>query len=345
VTPTKKRTLSPEVDRKDSGILCRIRRDLHSTAWDINIIVIVCNPDDDDRVDVHVDLVMVVVIAVAAAAAAVAVAAVAVVTAAAVVVVTTAAALTLRDEHPLRNRRICTIMKGRKCLVLDWTRDGGWHSSRTDRVAYGFLLGSVEQSSPVLVLKLHGSINWLASIFGGVTFGAAQVDPDSSIGQHPVIHKADSEFLGYSDFEGHMYPGGGAFPSLILPGRKKEFFFRSSLGIEWKPFFDHLWSQASAALKHADKVVICGYNLLPVDERGYDLILRNPNKRSKVEIVCGSQGNRLENDFRNAGYEDIIVDAKGYFEDWVERRAKEQTRKENLKVDQVVRVSTAAQPS
>jgi hypothetical protein len=70
-----------------------------------------------------------------------------------------------------------------------------------------------------------------------------------------------------------------------------------------------------------------------VDERGCDLILRNTNKRTKVEIVCGSQGNRLKNDFRNAGYEDVIVDAKGYFEDWVERTAQEQTRKGNLKAD------------
>jgi|SRR5579871_62869 len=217
---------------------------------------------------------------------------------------------------------------------------GKWDISH----GYGFLLGSVEQSSPVLVLKLHGSINWLASIFGSVTSGAAQVDLDSSIGQQPVIHKADLEFLGYSDFEGYTYPGGGAFPSLILPGRKKEFFFRSSLGIEWKPFFDHLWSQASAALKHTDKVVICGYSLLPVDERGCDLILRNPNKRTKVEIVCGSQGNRLENDFRDAGYADVSVDATGYFEDWVERTAQEQTRKENLKVDQVVRALDGGTP-
>jgi hypothetical protein len=153
-----------------------------------------------------------------------------------------------------------------------------------------------------------------------------------------VIHKADLEFLGYSDFEGYTYPGGGAFASLILPGRKKEFFFRSSFGEEWKVFFDHLWSQASEALKHADRLAICGYSMLPVDERACDLILRNPNKRTKVEIVCGSQGKRIENDFRNAGYEDVTVDAKRYFEDWVERRAQEQTRKENLKVDQVVRV-------
>ena len=204
-------------------------------------------------------------------------------------------------------------------LERELRRAGKWDVSH----GYGFMLGNTEQPSPVVVLKLHGSINWLASIFGGVTFGAAQVDPNTSIGQHPVLHKADLEFLGYSNFEGRTYPGGGAFPSLILPGRKKEFFFQSSMGEEWKFFFDHLWSQASTALAQADKVVISGYNLLAVDERACDLILLNPNKRAKVEIVCGSQGQRIANDLRNSGYEDIAVDPSGYFEHWVERARRE----------------------
>jgi hypothetical protein len=159
-----------------------------------------------------------------------------------------------------------------------------------------------------------------------------------------VIHKADLEFLGYSDFEGYTYPGGGAFASLILPGRKKEFLFRSSFGVEWKPFFDHLWSQASEALKHADRLAICGYGMLPVDERACDLILANPNKRSKVEIVCGSQGQRIANNLSKAGYEDVTVDASGYFEDWVKRRAQEERRKENLKVVQVERALDGGTP-
>ena len=198
-------------------------------------------------------------------------------------------------------------------LERELRRAGKWDVSH----GYGFVLGRIERPSPVVVLKLHGSINWLASIFGGAMFGAAQID-GASIGQYPVIHKADLEFLGYPNFDGHTYPGGGAFPSLILPGREKEFFFRSSFGEEWKLFFDDLWSQARTALKQADRVVICGYSLLPVDERACDLILRNPNKRIKVEIVCGSQGRRIENDFRNVGYEDVTVDATGYFEDWVQ---------------------------
>ena len=64
--------------------------------------------------------------------------------------------------------------------------------------------------------------------------------------------------------------------------------------------------------------MICGYGMAPADNRACDMILRSRNTKAKVEIVCGSQGKRVENDFRNAGYEDVIVDAEGYFEDWVE---------------------------
>jgi len=200
-------------------------------------------------------------------------------------------------------------------LERELRRTGKWDLSQ----GYGFSLGKTEQSSPILVLKLHGSINWLASIFGGSTSGAAQVGSDLSLGQHPVIHKADTEYLGYSNFLGHTYPGGGAIVSLILPGRNKEFLYRTSFGIEWKPFFDWLWSQAEETLKQAGKLVICGYSLLPVDKRACDMILNNPSKSAKVDIVCGSQGKRIADDFRKAGYSDVSLDATGYFEEWVHK--------------------------
>jgi hypothetical protein len=92
-------------------------------------------------------------------------------------------------------------------LERELRRRGLWDVSQ----GYGFPLGKSEQPSPVLVLKLHGSINWLALIFGGVISGPMAIGSNLSIGQHPVIHKADLEFLGYTDFSGHVYPGGGAF--------------------------------------------------------------------------------------------------------------------------------------
>ena len=136
-------------------------------------------------------------------------------------------------------------------LERELRRAGKWDVS----LGYGFPLSTTPQPSSVTVL---------ASILGGATSGMGQVDIDEgSIGQHPVIPKADLEFLGYPNFSGYVYPGGGAFPSLILPGRNKQFFYRTSFGNEWKLFFDSLWCQAGAALTQADKIVICGYGMAP----------------------------------------------------------------------------------
>lgn len=202
-------------------------------------------------------------------------------------------------------------------LERELTRAGKWDVSQ----GYGFPLGKTGKASPVLVLKPHGSINWLASLFSGRTSGAAQVDAGMTLGHQPVIHKADLEFLGYKDFEGHLYPGGGALVSLILPGRTKEFFYRTSVGTEWEGFFESLWTQGREALKQADRLVICGYSMLPVDKRASDMILNATSKDTEVEIICGSQGRRIEADFRNTGFHRVSVDARGRFEQWVENEA------------------------
>jgi hypothetical protein len=204
-------------------------------------------------------------------------------------------------------------------LERELRRGGKWDVSH----GYGFPLGKIEQPFPVLVLKLHGSINWLAAIFGGAVLGTMrQIDPDDgALGHYPVIHEADLEFLGYRNFSGHVYRiGSAAFPALILPGRNKEFFYQTSFGEEWKPFFDHLWLQASEALRQAERLVICGYSMLSVDKRACDMILKNTNQQASVEIVCGSQGKRIADDFRNAGYKDVSFDAVGHFEEWVQHK-------------------------
>jgi hypothetical protein len=204
-------------------------------------------------------------------------------------------------------------------LERELRRTGKWDLSQ----GYGFPLGKTEQPSPVLILKLHGSINWLASIFGGITSGGFSIGSGGSIGEHPVIHKADLEFLGYTDFSGKVFSGGGAFPGLVLPGHNKEFFYRTSFGEEWKSFFDYLWFQAREALRQADKLVICGYSMLSVDQRARDMILKSTSKEARIEVVCGSQGERIADDFRNAGYNNISFDALGYFEEWVQHKVAE----------------------
>jgi hypothetical protein len=190
---------------------------------------------------------------------------------------------------------------------------GKWDAAR----GYGFPLGTDDITSEVLVLKLHGSINWLVSLFEGATGGAFLVNPSSSMGSFPVIHLADLDFLGYPDFKGHTYRSGGAFPCLILPGRRKQFFYDTSFGHEYSEFWEHLWHRANRALRDCEKIVVCGYSLLPVDERACDLLLNKPPKNTSVEIISGGQTERIANDFMKAGFKDVRGFPGGYFRDWL----------------------------
>jgi hypothetical protein len=191
-----------------------------------------------------------------------------------------------------------------------------WDVSR----GYGFPLGSERLPSDVLLLKLHGSMNWLVSLFGGARSGGYQIAgwPPAALGNYPVIHRADLQHLGYADFTGHIFEGGGAFPCLILPGRKKEFFYDTSFGHEFEEFWELLWSQAVEAVKRSEKIVLCGYSLLSVDQRACDLLLREPPKAAHVSVVSGNQSGRIAHDFKTAGFQSVTVFAGGYFEEWVQ---------------------------
>jgi hypothetical protein len=205
-------------------------------------------------------------------------------------------------------------------LERELKRTGKWDISG----GYGFPIGNVERTSDVLVLKLHGSINWLVSVFGGAKAGSGWImSPDgSALGHHPVVHPCDLEYFGYKEFSGHTYTSGGAFPCLILPGRRKEFCFDTSFGYEYTEFWDSLWSQAAEAFSRSDKIVLCGYSLLPVDQRARDLLLQKPRKETNVSVVCGSQSERIVGDFRTAGFRDVSAFKGGYFEDWVAQRTR-----------------------
>jgi hypothetical protein len=117
------------------------------------------------------------------------------------------------------------------------------------------------------------------------------------------------------------FPGGGGFPSIILPGRTKVFHYSTSFGPEHKEFFDFLWSQAAHALKRTDRLVLCGYSLLPVDERACDLLLKVPSRAAEVTVVSGSQGQRIAKQFKEAGFGNVNTYENGYFESWVEESA------------------------
>jgi hypothetical protein len=189
-------------------------------------------------------------------------------------------------------------------LERELKRTGRWDV----RAGYGFPFAAPVRSSQVLTLKLHGSMNWLW--------------PVPLLGQRPLIHRADLEHLGYSDFTDfteYLYSNGGAFPCLILPDREKKFFYETSFGIECRPFWDDLWTQATNAVKRSRRLVLCGYSLLPVDQRACDLLLNEPRKETPITVISGGQSGRVACAFRDAGFQN--VDENGFFEDWVRREA------------------------
>jgi hypothetical protein len=173
---------------------------------------------------------------------------------------------------------------------------------------YGFPFAAPARSSEVLILKLHGSINWLW--------------PVPFLDDRPLIHRADLEHLGHNDFTdfvGYLYGNGGAFPCLILPDREKKFFYETSFGIECRGFWDRLWTQATDAVKRSQRLALCGYSLLPVDQRACDLLLKQPRKETHIIVISGDQSTRVASDFRNAGFQNVDAFKNGFFEDWVHR--------------------------
>ena len=198
-------------------------------------------------------------------------------------------------------------------LERELTRTRKWDVSR----GYGFPLSESEVPSGILVLNLHGSINWLVELFGGAV-GFGQLAPGQGpLGSHPVIHQTDLEYLGLSDFKGSTYRSGGAPACLILPGRQKEFFYDTSSGVEYADFWNTLWSQAAEALTRADEILICGYGLQPVDGRARDLMLGKPNKAARMTVICGGQTERILKDLQNAGFANVEARG-GHFEGWIE---------------------------
>ena len=96
------------------------------------------------------------------------------------------------------------------------------------RTGYGFSIEDGEQPSPVEVLKLHGSTNWRALLFGGMTgFFAGD---GNSLGNRPVLFfRPDLEYLGYGDFIDPRCAGldnAASLPAMIMPALPKHFISR-----------------------------------------------------------------------------------------------------------------------
>lgn len=198
-------------------------------------------------------------------------------------------------------------------LERELKRVGVWDLS----CGYGFPLGDADSRSEVLLLKLHGSINWIISLFSGVSSGPVFVGAQGSMGGSPVIHPVDANYLGYPDFTGRTYTGGGTMLSMILPGRSKQFFIDTSLGREFERFWNNLWQHAANALTKSDRVLICGYSMPPADERACELLLKTPKKDAAITVVCGPQSQTIADGFRSARFARVEAFAGGYFEQWL----------------------------
>jgi len=159
----------------------------------------------------------------------------------------------------------------------------------------------------VEIIKLHGSTNWRALLFGGRNRGTFQGGPDS-LGHRAVIPCSDLEYLGYHESVDPLsvtLRTGASLPAMIMPAMPKRFHFGTSLGIKWKGFWDDLWDRARNAVAGADELVIIGYSMPMIDERSRDMLLGTQNKSVLLSVCCGRTTGTIEEEFRDRGFDHI----------------------------------------
>ena len=186
---------------------------------------------------------------------------------------------------------------------------------------YGFALdGSTAKRSPCPLLKLHGSTNWIAQLFGGLhgtTFAISLNQP--SLGYRPVIPTPELEFLESDCTDPQFVMGTGYVSSLIMPAARKKFYMDTSFNPrEWEDFWDFLWSQAKESIAVSDEVHVIGYSLPDYDGRARNLLLGAARPGCKVRLCCRADSERLVRTFREAGFADVGSFGDGSFESWLE---------------------------
>jgi hypothetical protein len=168
---------------------------------------------------------------------------------------------------------------------------------------YGFRVEGFPMHSPVRLLKLHGSANWLTKVLAG---------------GRPAIPDDDVRALGY---EGGLidseWPRNGAPAVLpmILPTKRKQFYFATNLGRVWEPFWTRLWRAARYAIRTSERIVICGYGLPLADTRGRNLLLRGEAK-GEIEVSSGGRSADIVIELRACGRTARVAQC-GRFEEWV----------------------------
>jgi len=174
-----------------------------------------------------------------------------------------------------------------------------------------------EPDSQVKVLKLHGSINWIGLLFGGVTTGFSAFR--NSLGERPFVDNVESLLPSYpgrvldKSFQGGGVTNGAT--TLVLPTYEKKFSVETSVGEEWGPFFESLWSQAAEALQQAERIVVIGYSMPDADHRTRALLLWGANKRADVVLCCAGSNEALKGRFQAHGFWRAIE--AGSFSDFV----------------------------
>jgi hypothetical protein len=161
-------------------------------------------------------------------------------------------------------------------------------------------------------------VNWTITLFNGLRAGVAAIPAGcGSLGTQPRIAQPDLQFLGYPASNSDFF-GGAVVSPLILPAPNKTFYFETSFGREFEPFFRSIWEQAARSVKDASRIVICGYSLPPEDQEFRSLLFGNPRKETPIEIISGPPGSKIADEFRGAGFSNDSCHFQGYFECWLD---------------------------
>jgi hypothetical protein len=182
---------------------------------------------------------------------------------------------------------------------------------------FGFATDQPRASLPCKLLKLHGSTNWIAQVFGGLQGGGAANLDEPLLGWRPVIPTPEMIYLGTDLVDRRFRMGTGFAPMLIMPVANKKFFIPTSFEPrELEDFWDSLWLQAEQAISSSDEVHIIGYSLPEYDYRARDLLLRKTHRETQVSICCRSGTADLVKLFCGSGFARAHSAADGTFEGW-----------------------------
>jgi hypothetical protein len=148
---------------------------------------------------------------------------------------------------------------------------------------YGFRAEALPCGSAVSILKLHGSINWFAPLFAGMT-GMFAAPACGSLGSRPAFTDGDLSALGYVGVVDPLFPrqGSAALQSLILPTNRKQFYFQSNFGREWSGFWERLWRPQ----EHGGRFT-CGVGKSGCECVGLGVFLHPQLRRLPNESIAG----------------------------------------------------------